>query len=206
MSASAFAQTCSVTRVAGNGATFLVPSGGDGTFNILGWGNGTSASFNTYQGLLTAAAQRCVLVAAANTSSAGNGAAIRDAVNQAKSRFANILNTNLRVCTSGHSQGGGGSFNAARLLGSAAQCVIAVQPDTRLTTRIQGPVGPTVDVTCIFSTSDTLAPASTNAGNCRRNSTIYKQVTTAGTHFAPTSGTGGQPGAAQRAEIDRLLR
>jgi hypothetical protein len=208
-STSAFAQTCSVQRISAGANTFYVPSGGPqpGSYNILAWGNGTGGSSTTYQSLLTAAAQRCVLVAAANTSSAGNGAAIRDAANAARSRFASILRSPLRICTSGHSQGGGGSFNGARLLGSAAaQCVIAVQPDTVFTTRIQGPVAANVDVTCIFSTGDTLAPASRNAGNCRRNATIYRQVTTSGTHFSPTRLGGGQPGVAQRAQIDRLLR
>jgi hypothetical protein len=207
MSASAFAQTCSVTRVSGVGAEFFVPRGGDGTYNILGWGNGTGATVSGYAGLLNAAASRCVLVAAATTSNSGNGTEVRDAVNQARSRFAGILNQNLRICTSGHSQGGGGSFNAANLLGSAAQCVIAVQPDTVFTTRIFSPVARNVDVTCIFSTADVLAPAlPSNSLNCRTNSTITRVVTTTGTHFAPLSGTGGGPGVAMRAAIDRLLR
>jgi hypothetical protein len=207
MSASTFAQTCTVSTQSGSGARFYVPSGGDGTYNILGWGNGTGGGASTYSGLLTAAAQRCVLVAAATTSSSGSGTQVRDAVSQARSRFGNILNSDLRICTSGHSQGGGGSFNAANAIGSAVSCVIAVQPDTVYTVRIQRPVAANVDVTCIFSTGDTLAPASPfNANNCRANSTIYRQVTTSGTHFAPTSGTGGQVGVAMRAQIDRLLR
>jgi hypothetical protein len=205
MSASAFAQTCSVSRQSGIGAEFFVPRGGDGTYNILGWGNGTGATVSGYAGLLNAAAARCVLIAAATTSSSGSGADVQNAVNQARSRFSNILNANPRVCTSGHSQGGGGAFNAANRLG--AQCVIAVQPDTVFTTRILRPVARNVDVTCIFSTADTLAPALPfNAGNCRANSTIYRTVLTSGTHFAPLSGTGGGPGTAMRAAIDRLLR
>jgi hypothetical protein len=207
MSASSFAQTCSVTTQNGTGARFYVPSGGDGTYNILGWGNGTGGSATTYSGLLTAAAQRCVLVAAATTSSSGSGTAVQSAVSQARSRFGSILNSSLKICTSGHSQGGGGSFNAANVIGSAVSCVIAVQPDTVFTVRIQRPVAANVDVTCIFSSGDTLAPASpSNANNCRRNSTIYRQVNTTGTHFAPTSGTGGAVGSAMRTQIDRLLR
>lgn len=207
MSAGAFAQTCSVSRQSGSGAVFYVPSGSDGRYNLLGWGNGTGGGSTTYQGLLTAAAQRCVLVAAATTSSSGSGTDVRDAVSQARSRYGNILNSNLKICTSGHSQGGGGSFNAANAIGSAVSCVIAVQPDTVYTTRIQRPVASNVDVTCIFSTGDVLAPALPyNALNCRTNSTIYRQVTTSGTHFAPVSGTGGQVGAAMRTQIDRLLR
>jgi len=205
MSASAFAQTCSVRQVNGNQAVFFVPSGGDGRYNILGWGNGTGATVAGYDGLLRAAAARCVLVAAATTSNSGSGVEVQNAVNQARSRFSNILNANPRVCTSGHSQGGGGSFNAANRLG--AQCVIAVQPDTVFTTRIFAPVGRNVDVTCIFSVADVLAPAlPSNSLNCRLNSTIYREATTAGTHFAPLTGNGGGPGTAMRAAIDRLLR
>jgi hypothetical protein len=207
MSSGAFAQTCSVSVQSGIGARFYVPSGGDGRYNILGWGNGTGGGATTYSGLLTAAAQRCVLVAAATTASSGSGTDVRDAVSQARSRYGSILNSTPKICTSGHSQGGGGSFNAANVIGSAVSCVIAVQPDTVYTVRIQRPVASNVDVTCIFSTGDTLAPASPfNAANCRSNSTIYRQVTTYGTHFAPTSGTGGFVGAAMRDQIDRLLR
>ncbi len=207
MSASAFAQTCSVTRVTGNAAVFYVPSGNTGQYNILAWGNGTGGNATTYQGLLTAAAQRCVLVAAATTANSGSGTQVRDALAQARSRFANIIRPNPRICTSGHSQGGGGSFNAANVIGSSVSCIIAVQPDTVFTTSIQRPVAANVDTTCIFSTADTLAPAlPSNLSNCRRNATIFRTVTTTGTHFAPTSGTGGQVGVAMRAQIDRLLR
>src|SRR5262245_1476578 len=106
MSASAFAQTCSVSTQNGTGARFYVPSGSDGRFNVLVWGNGTGGSATTYSGLLTAAAQRCVLVAAATTANSGSGTQMRDALTQARSRFGSILNSPLKVCTSGHSQGG----------------------------------------------------------------------------------------------------
>jgi len=210
MSASAFAQTaqtCRVTRQTGNGVVFYVPSGGDGKYNLLGWGNGTGGAANTYQGALTAAAQRCVLVAAATTANSISGVAVQDAVNQARSRFSNILNSDLKICTSGHQQGGGGSFNAANVIGSAVSCVIAVNPDTVFTGSIARPVAPNVDVTCIFATGDTLSGAQpNNSNNCRRNSTIYTEVLVPGTGFTIVSGTGGQVGAAMRAQIDRLLR
>jgi hypothetical protein len=195
---------CSVTRESGSGAVFYVPRGGDGTYNILGWGNGTGGSSSTYRGLLEAAAARCVLVAAATTASAGSGAAVQSAVNQALSRYRSIVGASPKICTSGHSQGGGGSFNAANRIG--AQCIIAVQPDTVFTTRIERPVASTTDVVCIFSTGDTLAPAlPSNGANCRRNSTRYTQESTSGTHFAPTSGDGGAPGRVMREYIDRWM-
>jgi len=206
-SASAFAQTCTVQRIAAGANVFFVPSGGPGTYNILGWGNGTGGGATTYNSLLNAAAQRCVLVAAATTANSGGGTQVRDAVAAARTRFANILRQPLRICTSGHSQGGGGSFNAANVIGSSVDCIIAVQPDTVFTTSIQRPVAANVDTTCIFSTGDRLAPAQpSNLNNCRRNSTIFRTVTTSGTHFSTVGTTGGQPGVAQRAQIDRLLR
>lgn len=193
----------SVREVRGSGSTFFVP-GGDGPFPVLGWGNGTGGRVSSYDGMLEAAAEECVIVAAANTSSSGNGRDVRDAVREAESRF----NTNGVVCTSGHSQGGGGSFNAARLLGSSTDCVIAVQPDTVFTTRIQGPVSSNTNVVCIFTTGDTLAPAfPSNGSNCRRNSPgVYVQESGSGTHFAPNSGTGGAPGRIQREYINRWMK
>src|SRR5262245_20821402 len=98
MSANVFAQTCSVSVQSGTGARFYVPSGGDGRYNILGWGNGTGGGATTYSGLLTAAAQRCVLVAAATTSSSGSGTDVRNAVSAARSRYASILNSSLKIC------------------------------------------------------------------------------------------------------------
>ena len=100
--------------------------------------------------------------------------------------------------------GGGGSFNAANRLD--ADCVIAVQPDTVYTTQIDRPVASDVDVVCIFSSGDVLAPALPfNASNCRRNSTRYTQESTSGTHFAPIGGTGGEPGEVMREYANRWL-
>jgi len=212
MSVSAFAQTCSVTTQNGTGARFYVPSGagpdGDGRYNILIWGNGTGGSATTYQGLLTAAAQRCVLVAAATTANSGSGTQMRDAFNQARSRFANILENPLKACTSGHSQGGGATFNAANVIGAAVSCGIALQPDTVFTVSINRPVAANVDITCIFGNADTLAPAQpSNLNNCRRNSTIFRTQTVAASHLNWISRAGGGVvGTAQRAQIDRLLR
>ena len=197
---------CDVDEVSpfGSSTTFFVPSGGNAPYAILGWGNGTGGRVSSYQGMLEEAASQCVLVAAAETSSSGNGRDVRDAINEARSRYSNIVGSNPIICTSGHSQGGGGSFNAANLVD--ADCVIAVQPDTVYTTSIGRPVGSNVNVVCIFSTGDVLAPASPfNANNCRRNSTRYSQELTSGTHFAPNSGTGGGPGRVQREYINRWM-
>ncbi|MFC4261148.1 hypothetical protein ACFOZ5_19175 [Marinobacter lacisalsi] len=195
---------CRVSTERGSGATFFVPSGGSGNYNILGWGNGTGGTVSTYDGLLESVAEQCVLVAAATTSNSGSGREVASAVNQAKSRYSNIVGSDPKVCTSGHSQGGGGAFNAANRLD--ADCVIGLQPDTVYTTSIDRPVASDVDVVCIFSTGDTLAPASPfNANNCRRNSTRYSQELTSGSHFTPTSGDGGAPGDAMREYTSRWL-
>jgi len=187
---------CSIDRVSGLGSTFYVPRG-DGPFNILGWGNGTGGTSSTYRGLLEAVAEECILVAAANTSSSGSGADVENAVNEARVRYSNKVGPNPKVCTSGHSQGGGGAFNAANRLD--ADCVIGLQPDTVYTTRIYSPVASYVDVVCIFSTADTLAPALPfNGPNCRANSTRYSQELTSGSHFTPTYGDGGAPGDEMR--------
>jgi hypothetical protein len=207
-SASAFAQTCSVRVVDSGPNRFYVPSGGPGNYNILGWGNGTGGGRTTYTELLTAAAQRCVLVAAATTANSGNGTEVAAAVRAAQASFAGILRSPLRIGTSGHSQGGGGSFNAANVIGPAATVVIALQPDTRFTTTIRRPVAANVDVTCIFGNRDSLAPAQpSNLNNCRRNSTIFRTQTVSASHLNwIRQNDGGTVGAAQRAQIDRLLR
>lgn len=195
---------CSVDEQRGSGARFFVPSGGSGTYNILGWGNGTGGTVGVYSGLLESVAEQCILVAAATTSQSGDGRDVASAINQAKSRYASIVGSNPKVCTSGHSQGGGGSFNAANRVG--ADCVIAVQPDTVFTTRIDRPVSSSTDVVCIFSTGDVLAPAlPSNGTNCRRNSTRYTQELTSGTHFAPTTGDGGRVGDVMRDYAQRWL-
>jgi len=187
---------CSIDRVSAVGSTFYVPRG-NGPFNILGWGNGTGGTSSTYRGLLEAVAEECILVAAANTSSSGSGADVQNAVNEARSRYASKVGSNPKVSTSGHSQRGGGAFNAANRLD--ADCVIGLQPDTVYTVSIYRPVASYVDVVCIFSTGDTLAPALPfNSLNCRANSTRYSEELTSGTHFTPTYGDGGAPGDEMR--------
>ncbi len=195
---------CSVDEERGSGAVFYVPSGGSGNYNILGWGNGTGGGSSTYSGLLESVAEQCILVAAATTANAGDGRDVESAVNQAKSRYSNVVGSDPKVCTSGHSQGGGGAFNAANRLD--ADCVIGLQPDTVFTTSIDRPVASDVDVVCIFSTGDVLAPASpSNARNCRNNSTRYSQEITSGSHFTPVSGDGGAPGEVMREYATRWL-
>lgn len=189
--------SCSVSieRPFGTDSTFYVPSDPsdpNAQFNVLVWGNGTGGGSTTYQRLLESVASHCIAVAAANTSSSGSGVDMDNALQALRSRHSNVLLPNHRVCTAGHSQGGGGSFNAANRSGVAAECVIPVQPDTRFTVRIQDSLDPHVEVITLWGSSDTLAPASGNRSNVEANSTILTQVETQGeSHFAPTSGRGG---------------
>ncbi|RFA24728.1 hypothetical protein CAI21_20470 [Alkalilimnicola ehrlichii] len=185
---------CSVQRVRGVSSTYYIPtdrSNPNARFNVLVWGNGTGGTATTYRRLLESVASHCIAVAAANTSSSGSGREMSSALDSMRSRYGDILGD--KVCTAGHSQGGGGSFNAANLIG--ADCVIPVQPDTRFTTRIRDDLASHVEVIALWSSRDTLAPASGNRRNVQNASSILTQVETSGEgHFAPTTGRGGNIG------------
>jgi len=185
---------CTVTRVSAGSSTLYIPrdrSNANARFNVLVWGNGTGGTSTTYRTLLESVATHCIAVAAANTANSGTGAEMQEALNTLRSRYGSILGS--RVCTAGHSQGGGGSFNAANRIG--ADCVIPVQPDTLFTTRIYSSLASHVEVITLWGQSDTLAPASTNRRNVEGASRILTQVETSGEgHFAPVSGRGGNIG------------
>jgi hypothetical protein len=78
----------------------------------MGWANGTGATPGTYTGILDRVASYGTLVTAANTTQSGNGQAVSaciTALDQART------DSNGRFATAGHSQGGSGCINAARL-------------------------------------------------------------------------------------------
>lgn len=191
--------SCSVSVQRSGSNTFYVPSGGAGRYHLLGWGNGTNGNSRTYEGLLTALASYCIFVAAANTANAGSGDEIVDAINSAKSRYSSKLQSNLRVCTSGHSQGGGGSYNAASR--ANANCVISVQADTRFTTQIRRSLPSNTEVVALWSEDDGLAPRDNgnerNTRNAARSAYASVESENEG-HFTPVSGSGGRVGALQR--------
>jgi len=90
------------------------------THPVIIWGNGTGATPSSYSGLLTHLASHGFIVAAANTSNAGNGsqmlACLTFVINQnatAGSAFFQHVDVN-RVGASGHSQGGAGTIMAGR--------------------------------------------------------------------------------------------
>lgn len=90
------------------------------THPVILWGNGTGASPSTYSGLLRHLASHGFIVAAANTSNAGNGSemlsclsSLISANGSATSVYYRKVDT-ARVGASGHSQGGAGTIMAGR--------------------------------------------------------------------------------------------
>ena len=95
---------------------------GDGGLEhpIILWGNGTGTSPTTYRGLLRHWASHGFVVAAAETSNAGDGEDmlecldyLEDEHDSGSGTFAGNLDLD-RVGTSGHSQGGGGAIMAGQ--------------------------------------------------------------------------------------------
>jgi predicted dienelactone hydrolase len=90
------------------------------THPVIIWGNGTGASPSSYSGLLTHLASHGFIVAAANTSNAGNGSQMLNCLtfvtnqnNTTGSAYFHHVDVN-RVGASGHSQGGAGTLMAGR--------------------------------------------------------------------------------------------
>ena len=90
------------------------------THPVILWGNGTGASPSTYSALLSHWASHGFIVAAANTSNAGNGsqmiACLDFIIGQngtSSSVYFQKVDTG-RIGTSGHSQGGAGTLMAGR--------------------------------------------------------------------------------------------
>lgn len=188
---------CKVKRVRFNSSTFYVPANSKNPnmrYNILGWGNGSAMSANTYSKVLESIASHCIFVAAANTSAAGSGKEIQNSVDSAISQYPKLITAQPKICTSGHSQGGGGSMNAANRLN--ADCVITIQADTLYTSKINHPLARDVEVISLWSSSDTISPANpTNFKSIDQNSSILTSIETyKENHFTITSKRGGNIG------------
>jgi hypothetical protein len=100
------------TMPSGACTRFLPPNGPADSRGGMGWANGTGASPTTYTGILVRVASYGTLVTAANTAQSGTGQATSTCITQLDQARAD---SNGRFATSGHSQGGSGSINAARL-------------------------------------------------------------------------------------------
>jgi hypothetical protein len=108
---------------ANSNCTFFRPAtlGQNGvTHPVILWGNGTFTSPNTYSAFLTHLASHGFIVAAANTSNAGDGSQMIACLNfvttqNATSGSAFFHHVDLaRVGAAGHSQGGAGTIMAGR--------------------------------------------------------------------------------------------
>jgi predicted dienelactone hydrolase len=90
------------------------------THPVILWGNGTGTTPATYSALLSHLASHGFIVAAANTSNAGNGSQMLTCLNNvigANATAGNVLFGRVdtaRVGASGHSQGGAGTIMAGR--------------------------------------------------------------------------------------------
>jgi predicted dienelactone hydrolase len=90
------------------------------THPVILWGNGTGATPSTYAALLTHWASHGFIVAAANTSNAGNGSQMITCLNFVLAQNSSPSSVFFgkvdpgRVGTSGHSQGGAGTVMAGR--------------------------------------------------------------------------------------------
>jgi predicted dienelactone hydrolase len=90
------------------------------THPVILWGNGTGASPSTYSALLSHWASHGFIVAAANSSNAGNGSQMITCLNFVLTQNNNSSSVFFRrvdparIGTSGHSQGGAGAVMAGR--------------------------------------------------------------------------------------------
>ncbi len=129
----------------------------------LGWANGTGATPGTYTGLLDRVASYGTLVTAANTTQSGSGQATSACITQLDQARSD---SNGQFATSGHSQGGSGSINAAAL-NNRVRVTCPVQLDGTFTAQsnardLRGSnTGPAV---ILCGGADNLAPC-TNANN-----------------------------------------
>jgi predicted dienelactone hydrolase len=112
-----------VEQAGGSACTIFRPATlgqGGVTHPVIIWGNGTFSSPADYRGFLTHLASHGFIVAAANTSNAGNGSQMINCLNfvtqqNGSSSSAFFQKVDLqRVGASGHSQGGAGTIMAGR--------------------------------------------------------------------------------------------
>jgi pimeloyl-ACP methyl ester carboxylesterase len=172
---------------------FLPPQGAVDSRPGLGWANGTGGTPNTYNGILTRVASFGTLVTAANTTNSGRGTEVAQCINELDAARSD---SNGRFATAGHSQGGSGCINAARL-NDKVVVTCPVQLDGVFTAQsnardLRGtPTGPTL-IMC--GGNDTLAPCgSNNNGDTKFNQAtvpVTRLSVNGASHFVPTGGGG----------------
>ncbi len=181
------------TQRVGQCTRFLPPQGPQGSRIGLGWANGTGGTPNTYSGILTRAASFGTVVTAANTTNSGTGREVDTCIDQLAQARSDASG---RFATAGHSQGGSGCINAARL-NNRVITTCPVQLDGIFTAQsnprdIKGSAQSPAFITC--GSADTLAPCgSPNNGNTKFNQAgvpIAQTTVSGASHFAPTGGGG----------------
>ena len=176
-------QTMSVS-----GFTLFLPVGRPAGSPVLTWGNGTGASPSTYSGLLNQWASYGIIVVASTSSSTGTGSQMVQGITVAQG--SSIGGGNF-VCTSGHSQGGSGTVNAAR--DSRVDCTLPIQLDNTFTATSDGRDISGKPSLILCGSSDSLAPCG-GATSTRNGNEIFNQssgpvalvVRTGANHFEPT--------------------
>jgi hypothetical protein len=172
---------------------FLPPQGAANSRGGLGWANGTGGTPQTYNGILTRVASFGTLVTAANTTNSGRGTEVSQCINELDAARSD---SNGRFATAGHSQGGSGCINAARL-NDKVVVTCPVQLDGVFTAQsspndLRGtPTGPTL-IMC--GGADTLAPCGSNGnGDTKFNQArvpVTRVSVNGASHFVPTGGGG----------------
>ena len=152
-----------VRRMSAGGFTFFVGPD-DRTKPGLTWGNGTNATPGIYADTLERVASFGTQVVASNSTQTGSGRQIADGATALRQRF----DVSRDFCIAGHSQGGSGTVNAARILSErgdiAVRCSIPVQPDTRFTASANGRDLRGIAI-ILCGSADTLAPCNGTQSN-----------------------------------------
>jgi hypothetical protein len=170
---------------------FLPPQGPTDSRPGMGWANGTGGTPGTYTGILTRVASFGTLVTAANTTQSGTGRETSQCINELDAARSD---SNGLFATSGHSQGGSGSINAAGM-NSKVRVTCPVQLDGTFTASsnardLRGsPTGPAL-IMC--GGRDTLAPCNRQANGDGKFNAATVPVTRISVANAPHVG-GGSP-------------
>ena len=171
-----------------SGFTMYLPNPLPSSSPTLTWGNGTGGSPSTYSGLLRNWASYGILVVASNSGSTGTGSQMVQGITVVQNGG---LGYNGYVCTSGHSQGGSGTVNAAR--DSRVDCAMPIQLDNRFTATSNGRDLNGKPSLILCGSIDTLAPCGSSL-SLSNGSGVFNQTSgpavivtkTGAGHFEPT--------------------
>jgi Chlorophyllase enzyme len=176
--------------------TYYSPAELDGAHPVILWGNGTITQVSWYDGYLRHLASHGLIVAAANTSNAGSGNEMLNGLDEltawngeSGNRFYQHVDLG-NVGSTGHSQGGGGSINAAK--DERVKTTFPLEPWSQNETGLQN------DDTAMFfaGENDTVVPSSSVRARYEGVSIPAGFAELAGAdHLTPLSDAGGFRGA-----------